>query len=230
MNEFNSEEFGKRIMTLRESSGKSQEEICSNLGVTQQTLSRYEKGQRQASLDFVVRASRFFNVSADYLLGLSDVSSVNEDIKTACKVTGLSEQAIKQLQYSNLLTTIEIAPNMYEKFKQIDALNYLLEQEYSDLFLSELSATFKTCSPLILTNDINNQDESEKYLSKFTSEEFKEWSYIHGIKMVNKAEYAVLHLQNATYVLESIFRDLILNSKEELFEEDSENANNKQEE
>lgn len=87
------QQFGKRIIELRKESGKTQESLLEALGVSQQTLSRYEKGQRQASLEFVIRAAKYYNVSADYLLGLSDVKSTEQDIKIACEVTELSEKA-----------------------------------------------------------------------------------------------------------------------------------------
>lgn len=122
MNSINLEEFGKRIAELRESSSNSQEEICAKLGVTQQTLSRYEKGQRQASLDFVVKASKYFNVSADYLLGLSPTKSPDDKTKAACEVTGLEEEYIETLKAA----VIERKMNRdgYEK-TSINAVNAL---------------------------------------------------------------------------------------------------------
>lgn len=89
------ETFEQRLIKLREEKGYSQDELASKVGITQQTLSRYEKGQRQATIEFVVKAARIFNVSTDYLLGLSDNSTTNPDIKNACEVTGLTESAIK---------------------------------------------------------------------------------------------------------------------------------------
>lgn len=91
------ETFEQRLIKLREEKGYSQDELASKVGVTQQTLSRYEKGQRQATIEFVVKAARIFNVSTDYLLGFSDNSTTNPDIKNACEVTGLSERVINNI-------------------------------------------------------------------------------------------------------------------------------------
>lgn len=101
MNNFNLEEFGNRIIKLREKNGKSQEEICTELGVTQQTLSRYEKGQRQASLDFVYKASKYFNVSADYILGLSRAAAPDNFVQEVVNRYGLTESALKTLEHLN---------------------------------------------------------------------------------------------------------------------------------
>lgn len=92
------QQFGQRITELRKESGETQESLLEALGVSQQTLSRYEKGQRQASLEFVIRAAKYYNVSADYLLGLSNAKSTEQDMKIACEVTGLSEETIKKLR------------------------------------------------------------------------------------------------------------------------------------
>ena len=99
MEKFDNANFGTKIVNLRKEKGFPQAKLAKLTGVTQQTLSRYEKGERQASLDFVACAAKVFGVSADYLLGLSDVKSIKQDIKMACKVTGLSEKAIEQLQF-----------------------------------------------------------------------------------------------------------------------------------
>lgn len=101
MDKLNSEKFGKRITALRENYGKSQEEICSELGVTQQTLSRYEKGQRQASLDFVIRAAQYFNVSADYLLGLSRATAPDNFVQEVVNRYGITESTLKTLERLN---------------------------------------------------------------------------------------------------------------------------------
>ena len=96
--EFNNEVFRERFAKLRERSEKSQEELARLLGVTQQSLSRYEKGQRQPSVDFIVKAAAFFGVSTDYLLGLSEIQSMDADIQTVCKATGLDEGTIIEMK------------------------------------------------------------------------------------------------------------------------------------
>lgn len=74
-----------RILTLLRKERKiSQKKAAEDLGVAQALLSHYEKGKRECGLDFLVRASNYYNVSTDYLLGKSAVSSgeviSNEDI------------------------------------------------------------------------------------------------------------------------------------------------------
>lgn len=61
-----------RLISLRKDKNLSQKEAATELGVSQALLSHYEKGIRECGLDFLCRASAFYDVSTDYLLGLTD--------------------------------------------------------------------------------------------------------------------------------------------------------------
>ncbi len=69
--------IGSRLVTLRKNKGLSQKDAATKLGVSQGLLSHYEKGIRECGLDFLCRASSFYDVSADYLLGLSDTKMIS---------------------------------------------------------------------------------------------------------------------------------------------------------
>ena len=57
-----------KIISLRKKAGWSQEELASRLGVTRQSVSKWEGAQSVPDLDKVVQLSRLFGVSTDYLL------------------------------------------------------------------------------------------------------------------------------------------------------------------
>ncbi len=61
--------FGKKVRELRTAAGLSQEKLAEQLRITEKTVQRYEKGLRPDTYGLAKLAS-FFNVSADYLLGL----------------------------------------------------------------------------------------------------------------------------------------------------------------
>jgi len=67
-----SSEFVSRLTSLRHERGVSQKEVAEALGVSQTLLSHYEKGIRECGLDFIRKASNYYDVTADYLLGLSE--------------------------------------------------------------------------------------------------------------------------------------------------------------
>lgn len=62
----------ERLRELREDSDITQQEIAALLKTTQQVYSRYEKGENEIPVRHVITLARFYNVSADYILGLSD--------------------------------------------------------------------------------------------------------------------------------------------------------------
>ena len=62
-----------RIKMLREKRGLIQELLAVEIGVTQQMLSKYEKDITIIKVDVLKRIAEYFNVTTDYLLGLSDM-------------------------------------------------------------------------------------------------------------------------------------------------------------
>ncbi|MBR5233644.1 MAG: helix-turn-helix transcriptional regulator [Clostridia bacterium] len=73
-------DFALRLSDLRKEKNLSQKEAASCLGVSQALLSHYEKGIRECGLDFLKRASAYYDVSTDYLLGLTDSRQGLNDI------------------------------------------------------------------------------------------------------------------------------------------------------
>ena len=64
--------FSRKMSELRKARNLSQRRVAGDLGISQALLSHYENGAREPGLDFVCRACRYYGVSADYILGLSD--------------------------------------------------------------------------------------------------------------------------------------------------------------
>ena len=50
----------------------SQQRLAIELSMAQNTISRYENGERQPGIDELIRIADYFDVSVDYLLGRSD--------------------------------------------------------------------------------------------------------------------------------------------------------------
>ena len=62
-----------RIKQLREKRGLIQEILAEELGITQQMLSKYERDVTLIKVDILKKIATYFNVTTDYLLGVSDV-------------------------------------------------------------------------------------------------------------------------------------------------------------
>ena len=69
------------IRNLRENHEYKQETIAKYLGVVQQTYSNYEKGHTSLPLDYLVKLTKFYNVSADFLLGLTTFQKPSSEME-----------------------------------------------------------------------------------------------------------------------------------------------------
>jgi len=61
-----------RIKELRKKKGISQQRLATDLNTTQNTISRYETGEREPGIDELIKIADYFNVSVDYLIGRTD--------------------------------------------------------------------------------------------------------------------------------------------------------------
>lgn len=63
-----------RLKELREEDGLKQDTIAKLLNIKQNTYSQYETGQRQIPIDILINLAKYYNVSVDYILELTDVT------------------------------------------------------------------------------------------------------------------------------------------------------------
>lgn len=92
-----SADFALRLTDLRREKNLSQKEAASCLGVSQALLSHYEKGIRECKLDFLKKACDYYDVTADYLLGLSDNRQGINDVYTKTELATDSELKSKTI-------------------------------------------------------------------------------------------------------------------------------------
>lgn len=66
------EYFAKRIKELREGKGLTIRQLATFLGIGNNSISQYENCKRTPDIDVCKLFADYFNVSCDYLVGLSD--------------------------------------------------------------------------------------------------------------------------------------------------------------
>lgn len=71
-----------RIKNLREDADKTQQEIATYLGTSQTMYARYERGANEMPIRHLIKLAKYYNVSLDYLCGLSNVKNAHSS-KTA---------------------------------------------------------------------------------------------------------------------------------------------------
>ena len=79
--------MGKKLKSLRLEKNLTQKQIADRIGLAISAVSSYESGSRYPSYDVLVKLSRIFHVSTDYLLGITDTRNVD--------VTGLNDDEIE---------------------------------------------------------------------------------------------------------------------------------------
>lgn len=70
--------LAEKICTLRKRKGYSQEELAEKLGVTRQSVSKWETGEATPEVGKLIGVSKIFEVSTDWLLSDDDFSTLNK--------------------------------------------------------------------------------------------------------------------------------------------------------
>lgn len=64
-------QYNEILKELREDNDLKQETVANHLEITKQQYSLYETGKREFKVKHIIELCKFYNVSADYVLGLS---------------------------------------------------------------------------------------------------------------------------------------------------------------
>lgn len=69
-----------RLKELRKRHGITQQKLAMELNMSQNSISRYESGAREAGYAELILIADYFNVSIDYLLERTEISVMPSDI------------------------------------------------------------------------------------------------------------------------------------------------------
>lgn len=72
-------DYTQRLIDARKRSGLSQTQTAEALMITQQQYSRYEKGNNELPLRYLIQLCKLFNVSSDWILGLDETAPSKTD-------------------------------------------------------------------------------------------------------------------------------------------------------
>lgn len=113
-----------RIKQLRESRGLIQEILASELGITQQTMSKYERDVTTIKIDVLKKLAEYFNVTTDYLL---EVSDVKRDLQGEMRISKTLDQyydlveiyrGLDEYDQERVWSLIQIVNKIHEKRKK----------------------------------------------------------------------------------------------------------------
>ena len=101
--------------------------VSSELGISLGALSNYANGTQQPNITVLRKISELFDVSSDYLLGLSENPYLSTDIQVASKTTGIEGYAIEFLQ--NMLDTVNKNGDNKEYHECLSVLSRLIDHK-----------------------------------------------------------------------------------------------------
>lgn len=97
--------FSKRLKQLRTDANLTQEELGKEINMTKSAICSYEKGNRMAPMDTLIKIANYFKVDLDYLIG-TEIYVVSDSGET----TRMASEEI------NIITEIKKHPELYKMF------------------------------------------------------------------------------------------------------------------
>ncbi|MBQ6481168.1 MAG: helix-turn-helix transcriptional regulator [Anaerolineaceae bacterium] len=180
---------GERILDLQKASGMTQAELAHKIGLSPSQLGRIENGNTTSvSSDILVALAKEFNVSTDYILGLTEISAPkNSDISEL----GLSEIAVRKLLDGSINT---------------DILNRLMEHKDFPFLLKLIQIYFCDSAALGMSSRNESIDFMIDVLTDFGQEnpEYKE-EIMHDQDTM-KAQKMKPHEAESEKIKEVLFR------------------------
>ena len=89
---------GERLAEIRKDHGDTQQELADKLQVTKFTVSNWEQEKSEPYHEILVKICRLYGVSADYLLGLSDVDPAYAQRRRQERFTAEEEAELRQFE------------------------------------------------------------------------------------------------------------------------------------
>lgn len=85
--------FGEKLINLRKKLGWSQEELAEQINISRQAVSKWESGQSIPDTEKIIKLSKLFNVSTDYLL-IDDIESIKSEDTFNKEDTNIKQEKI----------------------------------------------------------------------------------------------------------------------------------------
>ena len=92
---------GEKIRYLRLKNNLTSKELSKTLSISESSMSLYESGKRKPSIEFVIKTADYFNVTTDFLLGVSDNPLINPEKNLRADFSEILEYLISLLNNQN---------------------------------------------------------------------------------------------------------------------------------
>lgn len=138
------------LQKVKTKNGIVQDDVAKAIGVSRQALGKWANGETVPDILDLKKLAKYFNVSSDYLIGLSDNKTTKAELRMVCDYTGLSKENIEVI-----------------KFLKEAGYKHIIESVINDKFFIEL---ISGCGGIEVfcknLQEILNSDEYKKFQSE----------------------------------------------------------------
>lgn len=158
--------FALNIGKLRDMAGISQQQLSNETGISRETIAKYETSKRIPSYEHLTILAKYFSTTTDYLLGLTDDYSCNNDSRCACDYLNLNSEAINFIKrHSEAFKVLikikkfeEFIPNLYKSACQNIQEAIIIKELKSGIYSGEICLKV-----LENANNVHNAKEIQEY-------------------------------------------------------------------
>ncbi len=199
--------FTQRFIELR--GEQTQAQFAAMLGFSRPTVALYESGDRIPDSVALKVIAEKCNVSADYLLGLTDIRTSNQDIRYICEYTGLTAEAVDELH------TVSIYAKKNPDDYKIHNFSEFVRDNYHE-FVRRLSDLNDAIDLLYECFDYESEEEREECLNIYFDEAVKELYLFSELcrRIPNKLFDSEMVIEGAEKALDRIVRESLNKSQE----------------
>ena len=187
----------RKLVDNESERGISRQKIADSIGCDVSTITKHYNGDSPIDLKYLYEYSKYFKVSTDYLLGLSEVSSPDPKDIAICEEIGCSEDALNALQIifcKKKADNIRYKPEEYEAshwrekyvFELLLRIISKVNDPISSPFFPFLSDFSDAVIMSALADNLKNQNEDDfRFLNYIADQamksEFFEWGFVKSI-------------------------------------------------
>ncbi len=131
--------IGYRIATALIDADKNQKKLAEHLGIPDNTVSYWCAGKRTPNTEQIIEISKFLNVSSDYLLGLSEHSTLNLKESEIADYIGCSTKSL-QCIHNNIFNISDDVKELIEDDVETQA-QYILSRAVHNCFFENYEDT-----------------------------------------------------------------------------------------
>lgn len=188
--------IGQRLGALRVSADLSQKAVADAVGVKRETINQWEAGTRQIKAEHIISLAKFFQVSSDYILGLTDSRQQEQEIREAQSRLGLEDGTVELL--TNYTAKERRNPKKVIAFYR--GLNHFFSHDRApDVFSALFNAEAKALQTVDTLHNLETHIDAEDY----TQEE------LLGALQNKDVVSATSGFEYSVFLAEEYFRDIL---------------------